>query len=292
MNTEGSSVTGVPQPRTDAERWILARLAAVSAEAQTHYANYRFDLLAQCLYEFAWNEFCDWFLELTKPALNGDNADDAASTRHTLLYVLEALLRLLHPLIPFVTEQLWRQVAPRLGLVEETLSLRPYPTAEEFAGDFARAEADVEWLKGMVNALRRVRSELNVPPAKQVTLLLQGGTADDRTRVARFTASLSFLLKLARIDWLADAADTPPSAAAIVGELKLLVPLEGLVDLGAERARLDKEIARVESEKEKSQTKLAKFTDKVPAAVVEQERVRLVEWTAQLAGLVEQRAKL
>ena len=292
MNTEGSSVTGVPQPRTDAERWILARLAAVSAEAQAHYANYRFDLLAQCLYEFAWNEFCDWFLELTKPALNGDNADDAASTRHTLLYVLEALLRLLHPLIPFVTEQLWRQVAPRLGLVEDTLSLRPYPTAEEFAGDFARAEADVEWLKGMVNALRRVRSELNVPPAKQVTLLLQGGTADDRTRVARFTASLSFLLKLARIDWLADAADTPPSAAAIVGELKLLVPLEGLVDLGAERARLDKEIARVESEKEKSQTKLAKFTDKVPAAVVEQERVRLVEWTAQLAGLVEQRAKL
>ncbi len=292
MNTEGSSVTGVPQPRTDAERWILARLAAVSAEAQAHYANYRFDLLAQCLYEFAWNEFCDWFLELTKPALNGDNADDAASTRHTLLYVLEALLRLLHPLIPFVTEQLWRQVGPRLGLVEDTLSLRPYPTAEEFAGDFARAEADVEWLKGMVNALRRVRSELNVPPAKQVTLLLQGGTADDRTRVARFTASLSFLLKLARIDWLADAADTPPSAAAIVGELKLLVPLEGLVDLGAERARLDKEIARVESEKEKSQTKLAKFTDKVPAAVVEQERVRLVEWTAQLAGLVEQRAKL
>ncbi len=292
MNTEGSSVTGVPQPRTDAERWILARLAAVSAEAQAHYANYRFDLLAQCLYEFAWNEFCDWFLELTKPALNGDNADDAASTRHTLLYVLEALLRLLHPLIPFVTEQLWRQVAPRLGLVEDTLSLRPYPTADEFAGDFARAEADVEWLKGMVNALRRVRSELNVPPAKQVTLLLQGGTADDRTRVARFTASLSFLLKLARIDWLDDAADTPPSAAAIVGELKLLVPLEGLVDLGAERARLDKEIARVESEKEKSQTKLAKFTDKVPAAVVEQERVRLVEWTAQLAGLVEQRAKL
>ena len=292
MNTEGSSFTGVPQPRTDAERWILARLAAVSAEAETHYANYRFDLLAQCLYEFAWNEFCDWFLELTKPALNGDNADDAASTRHTLLYVLEALLRLLHPLIPFVTEQLWRQVAPRLGLGEDTLSLRPYPTADEFAGDFARAEADVEWLKGMVNALRRVRSELNVPPAKQVTLLLQGGTEDDRTRVARFTASLSFLLKLARIDWLADAADTPPSAAAIVGELKLLVPLEGLVDLGAERARLDKEIARVESEKEKSQTKLGKFTDKVPAAVVEQERVRLVEWTAQLAGLVEQRAKL
>ncbi|HAV73185.1 MAG TPA: valine--tRNA ligase [Stenotrophomonas sp.] len=292
MNTEGGSFTGVPQPRTDAERWILARLAAVSAEAQTHYANYRFDLLAQCLYEFAWNEFCDWFLELTKPALNGADAEDANSTRHTLLYVLEALLRLLHPLTPFVTEQLWRQVAPRLGITEDTISLRPYPTVEEFAGDFARAEADVEWLKSMVNALRRVRSELNVPPSKLVPLLLQGGTDDDRARMTRFTSSLSFLLKLERIEWLANGSDTPPAAAAIVGDLTLLVPLEGLVDLGAERARLDKEIARVESEKEKSETKLAKFTDKVPAAVVEQERVRLVEWTAQLDGLRSQRAKL
>ncbi|MEN5204679.1 valine--tRNA ligase [Stenotrophomonas sp. TWI700] len=292
MNTEGSSFTGVPQPRTDAERWILARLAAVSAEAQTHYANYRFDLLAQCLYEFAWNEFCDWFLELTKPALNGADADDADSTRHTLLYVLEALLRLLHPLTPFVTEQLWRQVAPRLGITDDTISLRPYPTAEEFAGDFARAEADVEWLKSMVNALRRVRSELNVPPSKLVPLLLQGGNDDDRARMTRFTSSLSFLLKLERIEWLANGSDTPPAAAAIVGDLTLLVPLEGLVDLGAERARLDKEIARVESEKDKSETKLSKFTDKVPAAVVEQERVRLVEWTAQLAGLRSQRAKL
>ncbi|MHC9011498.1 valine--tRNA ligase [Stenotrophomonas rhizophila] len=292
MNTEGSSFTGVPQPRTDAERWILARLAAVSAEAQTHYANYRFDLLAQCLYEFAWNEFCDWFLELTKPALNGADADDANSTRHTLLYVLEALLRLLHPLTPFVTEQLWRQVAPRLGITDDTISLRPYPTAGEFAGDFARAEADVEWLKSMVNALRRVRSELNVPPSKLVPLLLQGGSDDDRARMTRFTSSLSFLLKLERIEWLANGSDTPPAAAAIVGDLTLLVPLEGLVDLGAERARLDKEIARVESEKEKSETKLAKFTDKVPAAVVEQERVRLAEWTAQLDGLRSQRAKL
>jgi len=292
MNTEGAQFNGVPQPRTDAERWILARLAAVSAEAQAHYANYRFDLLAQALYEFAWNEFCDWFLELTKPALNGDNAEDATSTRHTLLYVLEALLRLLHPLTPFVTEQLWRQVAPRLGLDGGTISLRAYPTAEEFAGDYARAEADVEWLKSMVSALRRVRSELNVPPAKQVGLLLQGGNEDDRNRVARFTSSLSFLLKLERIEWLGGDADTPPAATAIVGELKLLVPLEGLVDLGAERARLDKEIARVEAEKEKSATKLSRFTDKVPAAVIEQERVRLVDWTAQLEGLVAQRAKL
>ncbi|PZU28468.1 MAG: valine--tRNA ligase [Stenotrophomonas sp.] len=292
MNTEGASFTGVPQPRTDAERWILARLAKVSAEAQQHYADYRFDLLSQALYEFVWNEFCDWFLELTKPALSGDNAEDAASTRHTLLYVLEAVLRLLHPLTPFVTEQLWQQVAPRLGISAESLSLQAYPTAEEFAGDYAQAEVDVEWFKTMVSALRRVRSELNVPPSKQVRLLLQGGQAADRSRLDRFASQLRFLLKLESIDWLAADAVTPPAAAAIVGELKLLVPLEGLVDLDAERARLDKEIARVSSEKDKSEVKLSKFTDKVPAAVVEQERVRLVDWNSQLAGLQEQRAKL
>ncbi len=292
MNTEGASFTGAPQPRTDAERWILARLAKVAAEAQQHFADYRFDLLSQALYEFVWNEFCDWFLELTKPALNGSDAADAESTRHTLLYVLEAVLRLLHPLTPFVTEQLWQQVAPRLGIDAESLSLRAYPTAEEFAGDYAQAEVDVEWFKTMVSALRRVRSELNVPPSRQVRLLLQGGQAADRARVERFASQLRFLLKLESIDWLAADAVTPPAAAAIVGELKLLVPLEGLVDLDAERARLDKEIARVSAEKEKSETKLSRFTDKVPAAVVEQERVRLLDWNSQLAGLQEQRAKL
>jgi len=298
MNTEGwergagNGEAARPAPVTDAEKWILSRLAKVCGEAQQHFADYRFDLLAQCLYEFVWNEFCDWFLELTKPALNGDNAGDAASTRHTLLYVLEAVLRLLHPLIPFVTEQLWQQVAPRLGIAADTLSLRAYPTAEEFAGDYAQAEADVEWFKTMVSALRRVRSELNVPPSRQVRLLLQAGQDADRTRVERFASQLRFLLKLESIDWLAADAQTPPAAAAIVGELKLLVPLEGLVDLDAERARLDKEIARVLAEREKSETKLSKFTDKVPAAVVEQERVRLADWNSQLSGLQEQRAKL
>jgi valyl-tRNA synthetase len=297
MNTEGAAFTGAPTPRTDAERWILSRLAATTAEAQGHFAAYRFDLLAQCLYEFAWNEFCDWFLELSKPALNGADAADADSTRHTLLYVLEALLRLLHPLTPFITEQLWQQLAPRLGLAETTLSLRPYPTAAEFEGDFTQAEADVEWLKAVISAVRRVRSELNVAPSRLVPLrLLAGqehaGQSQDRARIERFSASLSFLLKLDSIQWLADAQSAPPAAAAIVGELKLLVPLEGLVDLDAERARLDKEIKRVEGEQEKSETKLAKFSDKVPPAVIEQERVRLVDWNNQLAGLREQRAKL
>ena len=301
MNTEGFAAAGAPQPKTDAERWILSRLAKVAAEAEAQFAAYRFDLLSQALYEFAWNEFCDWFVELAKPALskaegpalNGNDKDAADSTRHTLLYVLESLLRLLHPLTPFVTEELWQQVAPKLGIDGGTVSLRPYPVASDFAGqDYAQADADVEWLKTMVSALRRVRSELNVSPAKTIRLLLQDGNDHDRTRVARFASSLSFLLKLDDIAWLETGADAPASAAAVVGELKLLVPLEGLVDLDAERARLDKEIARVSGEKDKSEAKLAKFTDKVPPTVVEQERQRLVDWSSQLAALHAQRAKL
>jgi valyl-tRNA synthetase len=307
MNTDGFSLpplagegarraeggSAMPDPVTDAEKWILSRLAKVTAEVETQFAAYRFDLLSQALYEFAWNEFCDWFVELAKPALNGDDAAAADSTRHTLLHVLEALLRLLHPLTPFVTEELWQQVAPKLGIDGGTVSLRPYPTAADFAGqDYAQAEADVEWLKTMVSTLRRVRSELNVSPGKTIRLMLQEGGDNDRARIARFTSSLSFLLKLDDIAWLEAGADAPASAAALVGELKLLVPLEGLVDLDAERARLDKEIARVAAEKDKSEAKLAKFTDKVPPAVVEQERQRLAEWSNQLTALHGQRAKL
>ncbi|SOU05996.1 valine--tRNA ligase [Xanthomonas arboricola] len=295
MNTEGARFAGVPQPRTEAEQWILARLDKVTAETHAHYANYRFDLLAQSLYEFAWNAFCDWFVELAKPALNGQDSEAAASTRHTLLHVLEALLRLLHPLVPFVTEELWQQVAPRLGITAATISLQAFPQAGDIdTASYAGAEADVEWLKSMVSALRRVRSELNVPPSKQVRLLLQAGTADDRTRIGRFASQLSFLLKLEAIDWLEAGQDTPPSATAIVGELTLLVPLEGLVDMDAERTRLDKEIKRVEAEIGKCNGKLgnATFVQNAPAVVVEQERARLNDWTTQLTGLREQRAKI
>ena len=291
MNTEGVEAGGKHEPVTDAEKWILARLAATAAEAEAHFASYRFDLLAQTLYEFTWDEFCDWFLELAKPALNGTDTAAADSTRRTLLRVLEALLRLLHPLIPFVTEELWRHVAPRLGMQADTISLQRYPQAGDFdSGAYASAEADVEWLKQMVSALRRIRSELGVSPSRQVPLLVQGGSADDSARLQRFDSQLRFLLRLDGIN--AVAGDPPPSATGLVGELKLFVPLEGLVDLDAERARLDREITRVSAEKDKSSAKLGKFSDKVPAAVVEQEQRRLADWTAQLDNLTAQRARL
>lgn len=294
MNTEGFSASGTPEPKTDAERWILAQLARVAAEAEQHFADYRFDLLAQALYEFAWNQFCDWFVELAKPALNGDDADAANSTRHTLLFVLERLLSLLHPLIPFVTEELWQAVAPKLGVDETTIMLRPYPTASELPASDAQAEAAVEWLKAVISNVRRIRSELNVAPSKQVPLLMAEGEAADRERASRFDSQLRFLCKLEAIDYLDDANAAPASAAGVVGNLKLLVPLEGLVDLGAERARLDKELKRVDGEIAKSQAKLASetFVANAPPAVVEQERKRLVDWTSQREALAAQRAKL
>ncbi|KWS06626.1 Valyl-tRNA synthetase [Lysobacter capsici AZ78] len=293
MNTEGASFSGAPQPKTDAERWILAQLAKASAEAETHFAAYRFDLLSQSLYEFAWNAFCDWFVELSKPALQGEDAAAADSTRHTLLYVLERLLSLLHPLIPFVTEELWQQVAPKLGIAEATVMLRPYPQASQFDGDYAQAESDIEWLKAMVSALRKVRSELNVKPSDLVTLLLTKGDARDRARSERFASQLKFLNKLDRIEFVDDAASAPPAAPAVVGELTLLVPLPA-DKLDAERVRLDKEIKRVDGEIGKSRGKLSSetFVQNAPAAVVEQERKRLVDWNVQLEGLTAQRAKL
>ncbi len=294
MHTESLPVRteDAAMPATDAEQWILARLARVEAQAAAHFAGYRFDLLAQALYEFAWNDFCDWFVELAKPALSGDDATAADSTRRTLLRVLEALLRLLHPLVPFVTEELWQQVAPRLGIAGDSISLQPYPAGDGDAAAYARAEGGVEWLRQMVSALRRIRSELGVSPARPVTLLLQGGSADDHARAARYATQLRFLNRIERIDTL--VGEPPPAAAALVGDLRLYVPLEGLVDLDAERTRLDKELKRVSGELAKSQGKLASdtFVSNAPEAVVVQERQRLADWTAQRDALAAQRARL
>ena len=298
MNCEGFSATGAPQPKTDAERWILSRLARTTAEVHAQFAAYRFDLASQALYEFTWNEYCDWFLELAKPALSsvegpaltGTDAAAADSTRHTLLYVLDSALRLLHPLIPFVTEEIWQHIAPKLGIAGDSISTQRYPEASESDVGFARAEADIEWLKSAVSALRRIRSEMNIAPSKAVPLLLQGEASVDKERIGRFDASLRFLTRLDSIAWI--DGEAPAAAAAIVGDLKLLIPLAGLIDLDAEKARLDKECARVASEISKSENKLAKFGDKAPAAIVEQERARLADWNAQLTALTEQRQKL
>ncbi|PKM02013.1 MAG: valine--tRNA ligase, partial [Gammaproteobacteria bacterium HGW-Gammaproteobacteria-7] len=241
-----------------------------------------------------WNEFCDWFLELAKPALSGGDAEAAASTRHTLLSVLEMLLRALHPLIPFVTEEIWQSVKPVLGLSEDSIGQRSYPVTADISEADAKAEADIEWLKAVISALRKLRSEMNLPPRKPLPLLLDAGDASDRDRSARFADSIAFIASIESQAWLAPGTQPPAAAAAVVGGLRVLVPLAGLIDLDAERVRLDKEIARVESEIGKCRGKLgnATFVDNAPAAVVHQERQRLADWTRQLDSLTEQQQRL
>ncbi|HET9836118.1 MAG TPA: class I tRNA ligase family protein, partial [Rhodanobacteraceae bacterium] len=279
------------KPLTEAERWILTRLNQTLAEVEQHFTSYRFDLLAQALYEFVWNEYCDWFLELSKPALNGEDAAAAASTRHTLLRVLETVLRALHPIIPFITEEIWQAVAPQLGLKDASIMQRPYPRADEFAADES-ASAEIEWFKAVLTGVRKIRSEMNIAPGKTIPLLLADGDAGDRRRGDKFAAQIAFLARSEAPRWLQKGEAEPAAAAAVVGTLRVLIPLAGLIDLDAERARLTKEIARIEGEIAKSNAKLANFGERTPAAVVAQERARRADWNAQLNALREQASKL
>jgi len=297
MNTEGFALErpAALAPTTAAERWLLTRLHHSLIEVERALVDYRFDHIAQALYEFTWNDYCDWFVELAKTALNGDgDPAEAASTRHTLLAVLETILRALHPIVPFITESIWHEVAPRLGIdARGSISLAGYPTAAQFAPD-PQAAAEVEWLQQIVSALRRIRSEMGVAPARTIGLLLAGGTAQDRALVAHFDEQLRFLARVESITWLAADAEPPPAAAAVVGELTLRIPLAGLIDPAAERARLAREIGRIDAEIGRCQAKLgnASFVDHAPAVVVEQERARLRDFSAQLAGLRAQAIQL
>jgi valyl-tRNA synthetase len=292
MNTEGFAAPAGPlAPKTEAERWILTRLGRTLADAEAHFATYRFDLLAQALYEFTWNEFCDWFVELSKPALNGSDAAAADSTRRTLLVVLETLLRALHPIIPFVTEEIWHEVAPKLGIGGDTVSTQAYPRAADLPSDDA-AEAEIEWLKAVLTQVRRIRSEMSIAPSRAIPLLFAAGSASDRARSAKFADQIAFLSRAESQRWLDADEAAPAAAAAIVGEMKLLVPLAGLIDIEAEKARLAREIKRIEDEVEKSNAKLARFGPNTPAAVIEQEKQRLAERGTTLAGLRDQADRL
>ncbi|HEV7123062.1 MAG TPA: valine--tRNA ligase [Rhodanobacter sp.] len=289
--------TGEPEtgsaPVTEAERWILTRLKQTLAGVEQHFASYRFDHLAQALYEFVWNEYCDWFLELAKPALSGDDASAAASTRRTLLVVLESVLRALHPIIPFITEEIWQGVAPKLGLTEDSLLQRPWPRAEEIVADDA-ATAEIEWFKNVLSGIRRIRSEMNISPAKVIPLLFADGDAGDRTRVTKFATQISFLARTEAPQWVATGSSEPAAAAAVIGTLRVLIPLGGLIDLDAERTRLSREIARIEVEIRKCEGKLgnANFVANAPAEVVAQERQRITDWTTTVTALREQTRKL
>ena len=277
---------------SQADRWITSRLQRVEDEVVRHYADYRFDLLAKAIYEFVWDEYCDWYLELAKVQLQdtGSKNEDAAArqraTRRTLVRVLETTLRLAHPLIPFITEALWQKVAPVAGRTGESIMLQAYPSADLTRCD-EKSEAWVATLKSMVNACRSLRSEMNLSPAQRIPLLAAG----DIALLKSFAPYLQGLAKLSEVSVLDTLPDTD-AAVAIVGNFKLMLKVE--IDVAAERERLDKEIARLASEIAKAQAKLTNesFVARAPAAVVEQERKRLEGFGATLAQLQIQRSKL
>ena len=297
MNTEGED-TGLgdePVELTAADRWIISRLQRTERAAREHIEAYRFDLMSQAVYEFTWDEYCDWYVELAKTVLTDDAApaERKRGTRRTLVRVLEALLRLMHPLMPYITEELWQKVAPLAGRSGETISLAPWPESDDARID-AGAEADIAWLQQVVLEVRRVRSEMNLKPNQRMPLLLTEGGEDDRRRAAEMPAALRALARLESLDWVDDEASVSGTATAIVGDLKLLVQLGGLIDRDAELSRLDKQIGKLEQEIARIDGKLdnASFVDKAPAEVVRKERDKRADMDHSLTELRAQRERI
>ncbi len=291
MNCEEHARGGEDMVLSDADRWIRSRLNRTISEVQENFAIYRFDLASQALYEFTWNEFCDWYLEFTKPVLrDADDADPAArGTRWVMLDVLEALLRALHPLMPFITEALWQRVAPLVERGGDTIMRQSYPQAADYTRDLD-AERNMDWVTDFVLGIRQIRGEMDISPSRALPVLLQDASDQDKARVERHTTLLSRLANLEQIDVMEAGLAPPLSATALLGDMRLCVPLAGLVDIGAEIARLEKQLARQRDDHKRVTAKLgnAKFVDRAPAEVVEEQRRRGAELERSVAKLEDQ----
>ncbi len=297
MNTEGKDcgIQGGDIELSLADRWIISRLQRAEADIAAHLDAFRFDLAAQSLYEFVWNEYCDWYLELSKPVLNDASASDEQmrGTRRTLVRVLEVILRMTHPFMPFITEEIWQTVAPLAGKSGETIMLQSWPIPAPERID-ATAESDIEWIKGVVFSLRNIRGEMNIPPSKLLPVFFHNGTADDKRRLEANATFLKVLARLESTTWLSPGQSAPPSATQLLGDMEILVPMAGLIDKKAEVARLSKEVERLRGEVIRADGKLQNpaFVDKAPADVVAQARTKLDEQRAALARMEEQIEKI
>ncbi|MCX4187771.1 valine--tRNA ligase [Methylophaga sp. OBS4] len=295
MNTEGQD-TGIDNSDVElslADRWIISRLQMTEQEVVKAIDGYRFDHAAQGIYEFIWNNYCDWYLELSKPVLTSDSASEAAKrgTRRTLVRVLEATLRLAHPFMPFITEEIWQTIAPLAGKTGDTIMRQAYPVVDENKID-KTAVNEMEWVMQFITGVRSIRSQMNIAPKTQLPVLLKDAMDADEIRLENNRDFISRLANLESISTLNGAA--PAAATALVGKMEILIPLEGLIDKDAEIARLDKEIAKLEKAIKQSSGKLSNenYVAKAPAEVVQKERGKLTEMEQALSQLQQQRTSL
>ncbi len=290
MNCREAELSG-PATFSLADRWIQSRTRTMLADAERAIGTYRFDMYANTVYEFVWHQYCDWYLELTKPLLWDESvpAEELRGTRRTLLTTLECLLRAAHPIMPFITESIWREVAPLLELQGPTIMLQPFPMADEYVSD-SEADAAVEWLKGVIVGLRNIRGEAGIKPGQEIEVLFQDGDDSDRALSETNRSLLGRLAKVTGIRWLEPGEVPPPNALALVGDLRVMVPLAGLIDVTAERGRIGKEISRLEKDLERIEKKLGNegFVSKAPPEVVEKERQKAGDARSTLEVLAAQ----
>ncbi|WP_284455771.1 valine--tRNA ligase [Alloalcanivorax xenomutans] len=315
MNTEGQDC-GVNEKEGEvslslADRWIISALQRAEREVTEALDQFRFDVASHAAYEFIWNEYCDWYLELSKPVLYSDDYSEAEKrgTRRTLVRVLEAILRLAHPFMPFITEEIWQKVAPLAGKMpatdaskapaedtgigNTTIMLQPYPHPEQDKVD-EQAEQDIEWIKAVITAIRNIRGEMRIPPSRTLDVYLHNGKDEDQRRLQ---ANHNFLCRLAKLDsisWLNADDSAPASATSLVGDMEILVPMAGLIDKDAEIDRLTKEVDKLRKEVGRAEGKLKNpaFVDKAPEAVVTKEKAKLDDYRSQLARLEDQLEKI
>ncbi|GKW11103.1 valine--tRNA ligase [Pectobacterium sp. IFB5596] len=274
-----------------ADRWILAEFNRTVKAYRDALDGYRFDIAANILYEFTWNQFCDWYLELTKPVMNGGTEAELRGTRHTLVTVLEALLRLAHPIIPFITETIWLRVKALKGINDGTIMLQPFPEFDAAQED-TLALNDLEWIKQAITAVRNIRAEMNIAPGKPLEVLLRDATAEAQRRVEENRSFIQTLARLESITLLPAGDKGPVSVTKLIDGAELLIPMAGLIDKATELDRLAKEVAKIEAEIERIASKLSNegFVARAPEAVVAKEREKLDGYAVDKAKLLEQQA--
>ncbi|MGR9106601.1 MAG: valine--tRNA ligase [Gammaproteobacteria bacterium] len=294
MNTENFD-TGIDNPECHyslSDRWIRSRLQAVEQATIDAIRAYRLDLAAQQVYEFIWNEYCDWYLEFAKVELQHDDERTLRGTRQTLVRVLETVLRLAHPLIPFITEEIWQRVAPLAGITGETIVLQPYPQPHSELTD-NQASAEIEWLMAFILGVRRIRGEMNISPGKPLPVLLQNASPSDRERAERNHFLLTRLGRIESLTWIGED-ESPDAAIALVDQLKILIPMAGLIDKEAELGRIEKEIGKLRKSLPAIEGKLGNpaFLAKAPDQVIAKETARLNELRSALENLEQQAARI